>query len=158
MGGTDWIKKDLDAWRNTGTWRERQIMFEKGSQTVMGQAGSQEKEERQTWTWAGRGLSTVWMGWMPTWDTLINTMNFHVFFYPLFVDQTQYRLEWYDLICSHVFLKYTCVLLIYWRVFFPAISNWVLLLHTPLSKTLEERCILEWRIFQMLVKIIQCMN
>lgn len=46
---------------------ERQIVFEKGNQTAMGQAGSQEKkEEKQAWAWAGRGLTTVWMGWSPT--------------------------------------------------------------------------------------------
>lgn len=68
MGGTDWIKKDLDAWGNSGIGRERQIVFEKGNQTAMGQAGSQEKEEKQAWAWAGRGLTTVWMGWSPTWE------------------------------------------------------------------------------------------
>ena len=48
------------------TYNRYQIVFEKGNQTVMGQAGSQEKEEKQAWAWAGRGLTTVWMGWSPT--------------------------------------------------------------------------------------------
>jgi len=37
-------------------------VFEKGGQTEMGQAGRQEKEEKQTWTWAGR--VSLQYGWV----------------------------------------------------------------------------------------------
>lgn len=143
--------------KNTKTWRKGWIVFEKGIQTgMMEQAGGQAKEELVTLARGGRELTKVGVGWGPTWDNLMSTINFHVFF--LFPPFVRPKAMWAsDMVWFHI-VTYVHKVHIFTLPSLSFISLSDLKLGTatlqPLIQNLGDWMCLELRLFQMLVKIL----
>lgn len=101
MGGTDWIKKDLDAWGTLGQEGKDRLCLKK---EVKQRWGRQEvRKRKRNRAGPGRAGDSPQYGWvgaqreMPQQTQWISVVSFIL----VLLGQRQCRLGWYDLIRHH---------------------------------------------------------